>query len=66
MNMMPWLLGKYITVQGDGIIRVVFETTAFAMGLDSPNIHFVIHWKSPNDIEDYVQESGRSCRPHKL
>ena len=32
------------------------------MGLDSPNIRKVIHWKPPNDIEGYVQESGRSGR----
>ena len=30
------------------------------MGLDSPNIHKVIHWKLPNDVEKYVQETGRS------
>ena len=31
-------------------------------GLDSPHIRKVIHWKPPNDIEEYVQESGRSER----
>ena len=30
------------------------------MGLNSPNIRKVIHWKPPNDIEKYVQESRRS------
>ncbi len=46
----------------DGVMRVVFATIAFAMGLDSPNIRKVIHWKPPNDIEGYVQESGRGGR----
>ena len=46
----------------DGVLRVVFATTAFSMGLDSPNIRKVIHWKSPNDVEEYVQETGRSGR----
>ena len=46
----------------DGPLRIVFATTAFSMGLDSPNIRKVIHWKPPNDVEEYVQESGRSGR----
>ena len=46
----------------DGVLRVVFATIAFAMGLDSPNIRKVIHWKPPNDVEGYVQESGRGGR----
>ena len=32
------------------------------MGLDSPTIRMVIHWKPPNDVEEYVQETGRSGR----
>ena len=32
------------------------------MGLDSPNIHKMIHWKPPNDVEEYVQETGISGR----
>ena len=49
----------------DGILRVVFATVAFAMGLDSPNIRKVIHWRAPHDIEGYVQESGRGGRDGK-
>ena len=51
--------------QRDGILRVVFATTALAMGLDSPNIRYIIHWKPPNDIEEYVQETGRGGRDGK-
>ena len=51
--------------QVNGILRVVFATTAFAMGLDAPNIHYIIHWKPPKCIEDYVQESGRGGRDGK-
>lgn len=50
--------------QRDGILRVAFATTAFAMGLDSPNICYIIH-KPPNDIEEYVQENGRGGRDGK-
>lgn len=31
------------------------------MGLDCRNIRHVIHWGPPNDIESYVQESGRAA-----
>ena len=31
---------------------------AFAMGIDVPNIHTVLHWGPPSDLEGYVQESG--------
>ena len=48
--------------ESDGVLRVVIATIAFAMGLNSPTMRKVIHWKPPNDIEEYVQESGRSGR----
>ena len=32
------------------------------MGIDVPNIHTVFHWGPPNDIESYVQETGRGGR----
>ena len=32
------------------------------MGLDSPNVRRIIHWSAPNDLEMYVQESGRGGR----
>ena len=32
------------------------------MGLDAPNIHQVIHWGPPNDVEMYIQECGRAGR----
>ncbi len=50
----------------DGALRVVFCTTAFAMGLDAPNIRKVIHWKSPKELEAYVQQSGRGGRDGEL
>ena len=37
-------------------------TVAFGLGLDSPNVRHVIHWGPPEDLELYVQESGRGGR----
>ena len=48
--------------QQKGLVRVVVTTVAFSMGLNSPNVRCVIHWGPPNDIELYVQETGRGGR----
>lgn len=56
---------KYIVksfTQPNGSMRLVIATVAFAMGLDAPNIRQVIHWGPPDDIEMYVQETGRAGR----
>ena len=49
----------------DGAVRIVISTVAFAMGIDVPNLHTVIHWGAPSDIECYVQETGRGGRDGK-
>lgn len=40
-------------------------TTAFGMGVDSPNVHRVIHWGPPNSTARYVQEVGQYGRDRK-
>lgn len=37
-------------------------TVAFGLGLDSPNVRHVVHWGPPEDLELYVQETGRGGR----
>jgi len=43
-------------------IRVIFATVALGMGLNSPHIRVVIHYKPPTSIEKYFQETGRAGR----
>ena len=50
----------------NGIVRIVVATVTFGMGLDSPNVRTVVHWGPPEDLEMYVQETGRGGRDNVL
>ncbi|XP_059485307.1 ATP-dependent DNA helicase Q1-like [Neocloeon triangulifer] len=61
-SMSPELRSKAHTQWLDGKLQVVVATTAFGLGIDKPDVRFVLHHSLSKSIENYYQESGRAGR----
>lgn len=47
-------------------ICILCATKAFGMGMDIPNIHYIVHLTPPTTLEDYLQEVGRAGRNKEM
>lgn len=50
----------------EGETPFLCATKAFGMGIDIPNVHYIVHYSPPRVLEDYLQEVGRAGREEEM
>lgn len=57
--------GEDVAVAESEHIYILCATKAFGMGMDIPNVHYLVHFSPPSVLEDYLQEVGRAGRDYQ-
>ncbi len=57
---------QFKRVKGVEPLYILCATKAFGMGMDIPNVHYVVHYNPPSVLEDFLQEVGRAGRDEEM
>ena len=59
------IVAAFTSLQDTSPLRLVIASVAFGLGINCKIVRQVIHWGPPEDVEEYVQETGRAGRDNQ-